>query len=105
MTYQISVCYRKPDDAAAFEEYYRSTHIPLTEKVPGLSGFTWGLCRSLDGSEPDFFAVAQLQFATEAELQQALASPEMRAAGKDVRNFATGGATMFVQDLETVRAG
>ncbi|WP_433755730.1 EthD family reductase [Nocardia sp. CA-135398] len=104
MTYQISVCYGKPDDPAAFDEYYRSTHIPLTEKVPGLSGFTWGICRSLDGSEPRFHAVAHLQFATEDDLQQALASPEMRVAGKDVRNFATGGATMFVQNLESVRS-
>lgn len=102
MSYQISVCYGKPDDAAAFDEYYRGTHVPLAAQVPGLAGLSWGRCRSLDGSEPQFYAVAQLRFETEADLQQALASPEMKAAGKDVRNFATGGATMFVQQLESL---
>ncbi|MBF6255509.1 EthD family reductase [Nocardia farcinica] len=101
MSYQISVCYGAPDDPAAFDEYYRTTHVPLAAKVPGLAGLSWGKCRSLDGSEPQFYAVAQLRFATEADLQQALASPEMKAAGKDVRNFATGGASMFVQQLES----
>lgn len=101
MTHQISVCYGVPDDAAAFDEYYRTTHIPLTAKVPGLSGFSWGKCVSLDGSAPVHYAVAHLQFDTEDDLKSALASREMRDAGRDVRNFATGGATMYTQDLET----
>lgn len=101
MSYQISVCYGKPEDPAAFDEYYRTTHVPLATKVPGLAGLSWGTCHSLDGSEPEFYAVAQLRFDTEADLQQALSSQEMKDAGKDVRNFATGGASMFVQQLES----
>lgn len=102
MTYQISVCYGRPEDPAAFDEHYRAIHIPLTRKVPGLADFTWGTCQSMDGSDPAFYAVAHLIFDTEADLKSALASPEMRAAGKDVRNFASGGATMFVQNLDSV---
>lgn len=101
MTHQISVCYGTPDDPAAFDEYYRSTHIPLAAKVPGLSGLVWGKCVSLDGSEPAHYAVAYLQFDTEDDLKAALSSPEMRDAGRDIRNFATGGATMYSQNLES----
>ncbi|MFF0815562.1 EthD family reductase [Rhodococcus sp. NPDC003318] len=101
MTHQISVCYGTPDDPATFDEYYRATHIPLAAKVPGLSGFVWGKCVSLDGSAPAHYAVAYLQFATEEDLKTALASPEMRDAGRDVRNFATGGVTMYTQNLES----
>lgn len=101
MTYQISVCYGHPDDPATFDEYYRSTHLPLFGKVPAVAGFTYGTCRSLDGSQAQFYSVAQITFDTEEDLQRALSSPEMKVAGKDVRNFATGGVTMFVSQLET----
>ncbi|MFD8249616.1 EthD family reductase [Nocardia sp. NPDC059691] len=30
---------RRPTDPAAFDEHYRSVHIPLTLKVPGLKDF------------------------------------------------------------------
>ncbi|MGQ4618860.1 EthD family reductase [Nocardia sp. R7R-8] len=104
MTYQIAVCYGRPTDTAAFDEYYRTTHVPIADKVPGLTGFTFAKCRSLDGTEPAYYAVAQLQFDTEEDLQNALSSAEMRAAGKDVRNFATGGVTMYIQNVESVRS-
>ncbi|MGY0499316.1 EthD family reductase [Nocardia sp. FBN12] len=102
MTHQIAVCYGIPDDPAAFDEYYRTTHIPLAAKVPGLSGFTWGKCSSIDGSAPAYYAVAHLQFDNEEDLRSGLASPEMREAGRDVRKFATGGVTMYTQSLESV---
>lgn len=103
MTHQIAICYGKPVDPVAFDEHYRTTHIPLANQVPGLTGYTFAKCTSLDGSEPAYYAVAQLQFDTEEDLQKALSSPEMRAAGKDVRNFASGGVTMYVQNVESVR--
>lgn len=104
MTSQIAICYGKPVDPVAFDEYYRATHIPLANKLPGLVGYTFAKCSSLDGSEPAYYGVAQLQFDTEDDLQHALTSPEMRAAGKDVRNFATGGVTMYIQNVESVRS-
>lgn len=98
MSFRVAVCYGKPEDSAAFDDYYTSTHVPLAKAVPGLTDFTWGKVGSLDGAEPPYYAVANLYFADEASLQAGLASPEMRAAGKDVRNFATGGVTMFTQE-------
>ncbi|RRQ25001.1 EthD family reductase [Rhodococcus sp. Eu-32] len=98
MSYRVAVCYGKPDDPSAFDDYYTSTHVPLAKAVPGLVGFTWGKTKSLDGSEPPYYAVANLYFDDEASLQTGLRSPEMKAAGKDVRNFATGGVTMFMQE-------
>lgn len=102
MTYRITICYGKPADPVAFDEHYRATHIPLAGKVPGLVGYTFGKCKALDGSEPAYYGVAHLEFDTEDDLQRALTSPEMKAAGKDVRNFATGGVTMYVQNVESV---
>lgn len=97
MSHRIAVCYGTPTDTAAFDTHYRTVHIPLTLKVPGLQGFTWAKCASLDGSTPPYYAVAHLAFETEETLQQALTSPEMKAAARDVRNFATGPVTMYVE--------
>lgn len=97
MSHRIAVCYGIPTDPATFDTHYRTVHIPLTLKVPGLQTFTWAKCVSLDGSTPPYYAVAHLAFETEEALQQALASPEMKAAARDVRNFATGSVTMYIE--------
>lgn len=105
MSFRIAVCYGHPDDPAAFDKYYRETHIPLAQKVPGLSGLSWGKCSSLDGTQAAYYSVASLYFPDADALQRGLRSEEMKVAGKDVRNFATGGVTMFTQEEESVDAG
>lgn len=103
MTFRIAVCYGKPENPGEFDEHYISVHIPLARAVPGLTEFTWGKVASVDGSEPPYYAVANLYFADEQALKAGMTSPEMRAAGKDLRNFATGGVTMFTQEEQSVR--
>jgi uncharacterized protein (TIGR02118 family) len=94
--FRVSVCYGQPTDPAAFDEYYDSTHTPLTLKVPGLAGFMTGKCRSLmPGQDAPYYMVASLTFDTAEDLKAALKSPEMAAASADVRNFATGGVTLY----------
>ncbi len=92
----LTVCYGHPADPAAFDTYYESTHRPLAEKIPGLAGFTARHCDSLDGSQPPYYLLAELSFASQAALAAGLGSPEGAAAAADVANFADGGATMFV---------
>ncbi|MDV7085897.1 EthD family reductase [Rhodococcus sp. IEGM 248] len=102
MSFKVAVCYGQPDDPEAFDAYYRDTHMPLARKVPGLTDFTWGKCSALDGGMPPYYAVASLVFPDAATMKSGLQSEEMKQAGKDVRNFATGGVTMYVQEEESV---
>ena len=51
-------------------------------------------------TDPAYYFVAFLDFATEADYRAGLGSPEMGKAGADVANFATGGVTMFTQNLD-----
>jgi uncharacterized protein (TIGR02118 family) len=92
----LTVCYGHPADPAAFDTHYMSTHVPLAEKLPGLDSFTYRHCASLDGSQPPYYLLAELSFASQEALGAAMASPEGQVAGADVVNFATGGVTMFV---------
>jgi uncharacterized protein (TIGR02118 family) len=98
--YRVTVCYGQPTDPAAFDTHYTQTHAPLVRQVPGLVGFTAGHGAALDGSEPPYYFMAALDFATEADFRAALRSPEMGAAGADVANFATGGATMISHPVD-----
>jgi uncharacterized protein (TIGR02118 family) len=98
--YRLAVCYGHPSDPAAFDRYYEETHAPLARQVPGLASYTGGRCSSLDRSEPAYYYVAFLDFATEEDFRSGLGSPEMGKAGADVANFATGGVTMVTQQLD-----
>jgi uncharacterized protein (TIGR02118 family) len=95
--YRVTVCYGKPTDPAAFDSHYAQVHAPLVLQVPGLSGYSGGRCASLDRSEPAYYYVAFLDFATEADYRTGLRSPEMAKVGADVATFATGGVTMVTQ--------
>jgi uncharacterized protein (TIGR02118 family) len=55
-------------------------HVPLVRQVPGLAAFTGGRCAALDRSEPAYYFVATLDFATEADYRTGLSSPEMGKA-------------------------
>jgi len=92
----LTVCYGHPADPAAFDAHYTSTHVPLVEKLPGLDSFTHRHCASLDGSQPPYFLIAELGFASQEAFEAAMATPEGHAAGADVPNFASGGVTMFI---------
>jgi uncharacterized protein (TIGR02118 family) len=98
--YRVTVCYGQPSDPAAFDSHYAQVHVPLVRQVPGLAAFAAGRCAALDRSEPAYYFVATLDFATEADYRAALSSPEMGTAGADVASFATGGVTMFSQRLD-----
>lgn len=102
--FRVSVCYGQPDDPAAFDDYYQTTHTPLALKIPGLVGFTTGQPRSLmPGQDAPYYMIASLAFDTGDDLKAALESPEMAAASADLANFATGGVTLYSTE-EIVRS-
>jgi uncharacterized protein (TIGR02118 family) len=99
---QVLVLYNTPADPAAFDLYYRRTHIPLAQKIPGLRScvISSGAVQALSGTAP--YLVAILNFDSMADLNAALASPEGQAAAADLSNFASGGATLLIYDSKAV---
>ena len=94
MVHRLVVSFGQPEDPAAFDAYYRDTHTPLALAQPGLIRLTYGHGRSFDPAQPAPYLVAELDWESEQAMGESLATPEGRAAGKDLRNFATGGVTM-----------
>ena len=105
MVHRLLVSYGRPDDPEAFDAYYRDVHSPLALQQPGLIGLTVGHATSLDPSQPPPYLVAELDFDSEEAMNAALASPEGRAAGADLANFATGGFTLAHFEVQTASSG
>ena len=100
MVHRLVVSYGQPEDTAAFDAYYRETHTPLALKQPGLVRLSFGHAQSLDPSQPAPYLVAELDFDSEQAMGEAMSSPEGRAAGQDIANFATGGASFVHFDVQ-----
>jgi uncharacterized protein (TIGR02118 family) len=96
---KLIVAYGQPQDPAAFGQYYVLTHAPLAQKIPGLQRFEAGrVLATPDGSTPPYYFIAELFFEDTGALQTAMNTSEGQAAGGDVANFATGGATMMIAE-------
>ena len=96
---KLVVTYGAPDDPPAFDQHYTSTHVPLVEKIPNLRRFEAGkVLGTPDGSPAPYYFMAELWFDSAQDLEAAMGSDEGQAAGADVANFATGGATLMIAE-------
>ena len=98
---QLTVLYGHPQDPTAFDRHYREAHASLAKKIPGLKGFTSTKPTSLAPQEQSpYYLIANLYFEHMGTFQVGLQSPEGQAAAGDLPNFATGGATLVVGEVE-----
>jgi uncharacterized protein (TIGR02118 family) len=98
---QLTVLYGQPHDSAAFDRHYQQTHAALAQKIPGLKGYVTNKPAALNPQElSPYYLIADLYFENMAALQAALQSPESQAAAGDLQNFATGGATLVVGEVQ-----
>jgi uncharacterized protein (TIGR02118 family) len=96
---KLVVAYGAPEDTMAFDQHYASTHVPLVHKIPNLRRFESGkVLGTPDGAPAPFYYLAELWFDSAEDLQAAMGSPEGEAAGADVANFASGGATLMIAE-------
>jgi uncharacterized protein (TIGR02118 family) len=94
---KLIVAYGQPQDPAAFDQYYTSTHAPLVQKIPGLRRFEAGhVLATPDGPAPPYYFIAELAYDDTEALQAARGTAEGQAAADDVANFATGGVTLMI---------
>jgi uncharacterized protein (TIGR02118 family) len=96
---KLVVAYGAPEDSAAFDQHYESTHVPLVQKIPGLRRFEHGkVLGTPDGSPAPYYYLALLWFDSTQDLEASMGSPEGQAAGEDVPKFASGGATLMIAE-------
>ncbi|HTS14611.1 MAG TPA: EthD family reductase [Candidatus Sulfotelmatobacter sp.] len=103
-TTTLVALYRKPEGGeaavAAFRRRYAAEHLPLIRQVPGLQSLHVAeVVQALGDS--DLMLVARLVFPDRPTFDAALASDEMRAAGRNLREIAPGLVTMVVVEPDT----
>lgn len=97
---RVVVIYGPPDDTGAFDKHYANVHAKLVLSMPHLRSFQFS-AGPVASNIPDRPAhlVAFLDYASQADLDASLASPQGKAAVDDLANFASGGATILTIDI------
>ena len=109
MAATLLALYKRPeggDEALeTFWRRYRDEHMPLIEKVPGLRGTKiWAIGVNYGGE--DFVAMCEMYFDDEVALDAAMASDEMRVAGRVLREIAYGLMTLVaIEELPSAPQG
>jgi uncharacterized protein (TIGR02118 family) len=99
---RLIALYSTPDDPAAFDEHYRSVHAPIVARYPGIREVRATRLAGLGDQPPAHYLMAEMAFDSRADLDAALASDAGRESGRDLRNFAQAGVTLFVADDEAL---
>ena len=100
---KLIALYKKPADAAAFDAYYVSTHVPLAKKIPGLRRYevSSGPVASPQGDSA-YHLAAILEFDSLAAIQAGLGTPEGQATAADLGKFAQAGVELLMFDSKDV---
>lgn len=96
----VTVLYKQPKSPAAFEKYYKDTHLPLVTAKQQEIGFTKAeltkFTTTLDGKKPTFYRQAELYFNSLDDAKKGMQTPGFKAVGDDLSKFATGGLVGMV---------
>lgn len=98
--HRMTILYGRPEDSAAFDDYYRDVHLPIAQRMTGLTGWnlTW-VSEQTGDFAPPVHLIVDLYAESREAMREILASEAGRAASADVPNFATGGVS-FLEGAE-----
>ena len=97
---KLIAMYKTPGDIEAFEKHYYEIHIPLVETMPGLIKTEVSTLAPMPGAENKYHMMAEMYFEDMDRLNESMASPEGRAAGKDIMGFAKDYVFMMFAEVQ-----
>jgi len=102
---RMIVIYRTPKDPRAFDDHYRTVHVPLAKGLPGLRRYEVSrrpILTPAGDSEP--YLIGTLYFDDLAAIRRAFATPEGQACAADRRVLAPEDADvqMYLFDTDEV---
>jgi len=100
---KLLALYKKPGDAAAFNSYYFSTHVPIAKQISGLRRYevSTGPVATPQGKS-SYHLAAILSFDSMSALEEALNSAQGQAAAADLENFAQAGVELLVFESNAI---
>ena len=98
---KLVAIYKTPKNAADFNRYYFSTHVPLARKIPGLRKYEVSSGHvGLPVDPGGVHLVAILEFDSVDAIRAALGTPEGQTVAGDLANFADGGVDLMTFDTK-----
>jgi uncharacterized protein (TIGR02118 family) len=108
MSVTLLALYRHPEGGeealAAFLRRYGEEHLPLVRRLPGLRALHVERVRRSFG-EGDLCLLCRMVFDDREALDVSLASDEMRAAARNLRDVAPGLSTLYVVEPDAALEG
>jgi uncharacterized protein (TIGR02118 family) len=102
---KLVVLYKKPADAKDFDDKYFNTHIPLANKIPGVKKIEIArVTGAPGGGESEYHLITEVYFDSKEDMDAAMASPENRAATKNLMGFAKDIVSFMIADVEKMPA-
>lgn len=97
---KLIAMYKTPSDTEEFEKHYNEIHMPLIEKMPGLLRTEVSKISGMSGQESKYYLMAEMYFENMDKLNESMASPEGKAAGKDLMSFAKDYVIMMFGEVK-----
>jgi len=99
---KLVALYNTPQDIESFERHYFEVHTPLVRKQPGLRKLEISRITGAPIGEPKQRLMAEMYFDSQESMQRSIASPEGKAAARDLMDFAGNLVTMFYAEVKEV---
>ncbi len=96
---KLIALYRRPADPEAFDKHYFDIHIPLIRKSPGLRKLDITRVTGAPIGETKFHLMAEMYYDSLDAMNAAKASPEGKAAARDLMSFAADVVTLFFGEV------
>ena len=94
------VClYTRPDNPAEFDKHYEEVHTPLVKQLPNLHHLEIARVTGAPRGDSPYYLICEMYWENRERMDADMASPEMRAVGKDARAFAGDLLTMHVAEV------
>ncbi len=102
MSVKLTVVYDNPTDPAAFEEHYKTVHVPLAGRVKGVKRAELAkVFPKEDGSPTPAYRVAELYFDDYKSAVDAIGTPEGQALLGDAQQLGSAGVKFLLCDIES----
>ncbi|MBI1807982.1 MAG: EthD family reductase [Ignavibacteria bacterium] len=97
---KLTALYRKPADPELFDKHYYDIHIPLIKKTPGLRRIEITKITGAPIGESKYHLMAEMYYDSMEMMNAGNASPEGKAAARDLMSFAADVVTLFFGEVE-----
>lgn len=93
---KVLVQFGPPIDEDSFDRHFEVTHRPLLREIPKLEAIGIHHVEGVVSGESPVYRIVELQFGSEATMQDGLNSEAGQMMARDFGAFATGGVTILL---------